>query len=162
MNITQAPYNLMTMYGTWHLNDLGSYSQCSDLPYADYAVLSLNISHTPLTIFFGACMPSQCTQADYWQVTEHATNWITGIYRSFWDNAPPGDPEGIFHKWTEITIMVRKTDEVLAQRREDTHTGFVTAMALSIPLLLLISVIPTAFHTIYRRKTDSLLTETEE
>jgi len=26
MNITQSPYNLMTMYGTWHLNDLGSYT----------------------------------------------------------------------------------------------------------------------------------------
>jgi len=60
--------------------------------------------------------------------------------------------------------MVRKTNEVLDSQRQDTHTGFVTAMALSIPLLLLISVLPTAFHAIHRRKTETVVAshETEE
>ena len=62
-----------------------------------------------------------------------------------------GDPEGIFHKWTEITVMVRKTDEVLDDYREDTKTGFITTMALSMPLLLMISCVPTLFHGVFRR-----------
>ena len=28
MNWTQGPYDLMTMYGPFYLNDLGSYSSC--------------------------------------------------------------------------------------------------------------------------------------
>lgn len=58
--------------------------------------------------------------------------------------------------------MVRKTNEVLDSQRQDTHTGFVTAMALSIPLLLLISVLPTAFHAIYRRKTEMVASQDTE
>ena len=60
MNITQYPYNMMTMYGTWQLNDLGSYTECRKLDFADYAIISLNISHTPLTLFMGACLPTEC------------------------------------------------------------------------------------------------------
>ncbi len=51
--------------------------------------------------------------------------------------------------------MVRKTDEVLETRRQDTHAGFVAAMALSIPLLLLISFIPTVFHAVSKRMSKS-------
>ena len=47
----------MTMYGTMMLNDLGSYQECRKLHYADYAVVSANISRVPLQIYFGACLP---------------------------------------------------------------------------------------------------------
>lgn len=111
MNLTYYPYDLMTMYGTMQINDLGSYDQCRKMPEADYALLSLNISHSPLTIFFGLCVPSQCIQSDYWKVTEAASNWVTGLYKGFMGNATPDT--GNFRAWTNISVTVRKTDEVV-------------------------------------------------
>jgi hypothetical protein len=60
MNITEWPYDLMTMYGTMQLNDLGNYRACRKMPEADYSIVTLNISHIPMTIFLGACLPAQC------------------------------------------------------------------------------------------------------
>jgi hypothetical protein len=58
MNITEWPYDLMTMYGTMQLNDLGNYRACRKMPEADYSIVTLNISHIPMTIFLGACLPA--------------------------------------------------------------------------------------------------------
>lgn len=44
MNLTYAPYDLMTMYGSMMLNDMGSYTQCELVPGADYTVITGNIS----------------------------------------------------------------------------------------------------------------------
>jgi hypothetical protein len=111
MNLTYFPYELMTMYGSMQLNDLGSYTECKRLPDSDYAVISLNFSHSPLTLFFGACMPQECIQSDYWAVTKATTDLITGLYRSIIGNATP--TEGTFRSWTEISVTVRKTDEIV-------------------------------------------------
>lgn len=60
LNITEYPYDLMTMYGTMQLNDLGNYRACRTMPEADYSIVTMNISHIPLAIYLGACLPSQC------------------------------------------------------------------------------------------------------
>lgn len=48
MNLTYAPYDLMTMYGSMMLNDLGSYTQCEQIPGADYTIITGNISRVPI------------------------------------------------------------------------------------------------------------------
>ena len=65
MNLTQYPYDVMTMYGSLQINDLGSWAQCRQMPEADYAIVSLNLSHTPLQLFFSGCMPASCNQSEY-------------------------------------------------------------------------------------------------
>ena len=62
MNITQYPYDVMTMYGSMQLNDLGSFKECRKMDASDYALVSLNISHSPLTLFFASCLPKECQQ----------------------------------------------------------------------------------------------------
>jgi hypothetical protein len=48
-DLTYEPYTLMTMYGTFMINDLGSYEGCKTMSdVAEYAVVSLNISHSPI------------------------------------------------------------------------------------------------------------------
>jgi hypothetical protein len=149
MNLTYFPYELMTMYGTMQLNDLGSYEECKKLPDAEYAVISLNFSHSPLTIFFGACMPQECIQSDYWAVTKATSDLVTGLYRAFLGGANP--TTGTFRNWTEISITVRKTDEIVEVWQEGSQTGFIAYMVIVVPLLLLISVIPSIYHILKRR-----------
>jgi hypothetical protein len=48
-NLTYDPYYQMTMYGTFMINDVGSYQGCKTMAdVAQYAVVSLNISHSPI------------------------------------------------------------------------------------------------------------------
>lgn len=122
------------------------------MPNADYAIISLNISHSPLTIFFGACLPAECIQDDYWKVTKAATDLITGLYKGFLGNATPDT--GNFRAWTEISITVRKTDEIQQEWKEDSKSGFIAFMAIVIPLLVLVSCAPSIYH-IFKRRYES-------
>lgn len=152
LNITEYPYDLMTMYGTMQLNDLGNYQACRALPNAAYAIVSMNISHTPLALFLGACLPNQCIQDDYWRVTDAVSSALTRLYREIGFGNSTEDHEGLFHYWTNITIMVRKTDEMLQDARDDTRSGLIAYVAIVGILLLLVSVTPSLWHMMLKCK----------
>jgi hypothetical protein len=57
MNITRYPYDLMTVYGSMYINDLGNYEECRKLDMGDYVVITGNITRIPLTVFFSGCLP---------------------------------------------------------------------------------------------------------
>lgn len=61
LNLTYYPYDVMTMYGSMMINDIGSYEQCKQMGMSDYSFIYANITRVPLTIFFGACLPAECT-----------------------------------------------------------------------------------------------------
>lgn len=72
----------MTMYGTFMINDLGSYQGCKTMAdIADYAVMSLNISHSPIKLNLGACLPKECKQADYSYVSDNVSGMIANFLK---------------------------------------------------------------------------------
>jgi len=50
MDLTYAPYDQMSMYSTFMINDLGSYRGCQTIEGSGYIVASLNISHSPISL----------------------------------------------------------------------------------------------------------------
>ncbi len=59
------------IYGGRFINDLGSYQGCKQFyPQAEFAVANFNLSRLPVVVAFGICMPAECKQADYDQVTD--------------------------------------------------------------------------------------------
>ncbi len=46
---------------------------------ASWAVLSLNISHSPISLNQGLCFPKECTNEDYGQLTEYLSGGISKI-----------------------------------------------------------------------------------
>jgi hypothetical protein len=141
----------MTMYGSMMLNDLGSYQQCRQMQMADYAIITANMSRVPITIYFGACLPHECDVADFEAVGNAFSNLLTDIYKPF---APKEDGQGVFHPWTTLQISVRKTDQMMAEWKDKTRAGFILFIALAVPLILLISCIPTLYHIFTKMKTN--------
>lgn len=79
MDLTYPPYDQMSMYSTFMINDLGNYRACQKIEGAGYIVASINISHSPISLNQGACFPDECTMTEYWRVTNYLTNGLTGI-----------------------------------------------------------------------------------
>jgi hypothetical protein len=52
----------MTMYGGLYLNDLGSFQICRNYNFSDYGIITVNLTMVPLSIYLGACLPSECSQ----------------------------------------------------------------------------------------------------
>ena len=50
MDLTYAPYDQMSMYSTFMINDLGSSKACSMIEGTGYIVASINISHSPISL----------------------------------------------------------------------------------------------------------------
>ena len=81
-DLTYEPYTQMSMYGTFMINDLGSYQGCKLMAnVAEYAVISLNISHSPISLNLGACLPKECLQADYTAVATKVSKVIANFLK---------------------------------------------------------------------------------
>jgi len=79
MDLTYAPYDQMSMYSTFMINDLGNYRACQKIDAAGFMVASINISHSPISLNQGACFPKECTMAEYTHFTNEISNAITGF-----------------------------------------------------------------------------------
>lgn len=60
-------------------------------------------------------------------------------------NGTGGHP-GIIQPWTTLAVRVRKPDEIKAEWREGSKSGFIAFLAIAAPLLVLISFLPCLFH----------------
>ena len=74
------PYMQMMQYSFHGLGDMGDYHRCQDLDaYSAYAVISLNVSTTPVFIRQGICLPSNCTQGIYNGFSTGVSNTLTNL-----------------------------------------------------------------------------------
>ena len=141
----------MTMYGTYMINDLGSYDGCKTMAeYADYAVMSLNISHSPIKLNLGACLPKECKQADYSYVSDSVSGMIANLLKQVL-NGTGGKP-GIIQPWTTLSLTFRKPDEIKQAWRDGSKSGFIAFISIAAPLLLLISFLPCIYHVVKKIK----------
>lgn len=54
----------MTETSMHGLNDLGSQAECENGTFGDlstYSILQLNVTHIPVKLISGVCLPSACT-----------------------------------------------------------------------------------------------------
>jgi len=143
MNLTYYPYDLMTMYGTMMINDMGSYDQCRKLEMSEYALITANISQVQIYLYFGACLPKECNQTDFTAVANTITSTLTGIWQGI---SAKEDKPALIHPWTVIEMKVRKVDETLSNWKENTRMGFILMVSVVLPLLVIISCVPSIYH----------------
>ena len=72
---TQMAQEVMTLSTMHALNDLGSQKQCENGSMADlatYSILAFNVTHMPVSLMSGVCLPAACSQD---QLTEFGNNF---------------------------------------------------------------------------------------
>ena len=64
------------------LNDLGSLQQCqfgTIGEWANYSTLKLNITHIPVSLISGLCLPIECTKRNLTQFGNNASDYLTTL-----------------------------------------------------------------------------------
>lgn len=64
------------------LNDLGSLNQCqfgTIGEWANYSTLKLNITHIPVSLISGFCLPIECTQSNLTHFGDNASDYLTTL-----------------------------------------------------------------------------------
>ena len=72
----------MTLSSMHGLNDLGSLQQCqygTIGEWANYATLQINITHIPISLISGFCLPVECTQANLTKFGNNASDYLTTL-----------------------------------------------------------------------------------
>lgn len=88
-------------------------------------------------------------------VTDSVSNLVSGILHSLWGNDTT-DHDGLVHPWTNVTVMVRKTDEMLSVARMDTRSGFIACVAIFGVLMALVSLAPSVYHIALKVKGEKV------
>ena len=72
----------MTLNTMHALNDLGSMSECTHGTIGDvatYSTLKLNVTHIPVSLISGLCLPVECTQEQLTGFADTVTNGINNV-----------------------------------------------------------------------------------
>ena len=87
---TQIPQEVMTLSTMHGLNDLGSISQCQHGTIGDwatYSTLSINVTHIPVSLISGLCLPVECSQQNLTdfgnEVSEKLVNLVRKAQKKF-------------------------------------------------------------------------------
>ncbi|CDW83385.1 UNKNOWN [Stylonychia lemnae] len=147
INFLQYPYDQMELYSLKGINDLGSYSKCQQNlgQYSDYSTLNFNLSHLPLILHFGLCLPKECKQANLDKFNEAITDTINNAWIGLSNIT---NVESDYTKnWTRFQVQVLKTDEVLSSWRDETKIGCIIMLILASVFMLIFCFIPSLLHT---------------
>ncbi|CDW76528.1 UNKNOWN [Stylonychia lemnae] len=147
INFRSFPYDQMFMYSGQNVNQLGDYHECqyNIENKTDFTLLSFNVSHLPLTIYLGACMPKECTQDEYDIFKRGFNNLFTRTYLKIQETTLV--ESDVIKNWTRVEMNIAKTKEEIEDWKEETLIGFYSCIIFLILFLLLFSIIPCLIHS---------------
>eukprot|EP00347_Sterkiella_histriomuscorum_P018864 403343880 len=155
INFLEYPYDQMQLYSFKNVNDLGSYSRCqNDLgTFSDFAVMNFNLSHLPLVLHFGVCMPKECKQVNVNELNSGVTNLINNVWQTL---ANTTNVETDYTKnWTQFQVQIIKVNEEMDSQRSQTRAGYIICIVLAVILGFSLCLIPTLIHTKDKMKKEA-------
>ena len=79
---TQIPQEVMTLSTMHGVNDLGSMNECEYGTLGDwatYSTLKINITHIPVALISGICLPVECTQTNLTDFGDTVSNKLVNL-----------------------------------------------------------------------------------
>lgn len=72
----------MTQTSMHALNDLGSQAECENGTFGDlatYSILQLNVTHIPVKLISGVCLPAACTQEQLTRFSDNTSIQVNNL-----------------------------------------------------------------------------------
>jgi len=113
----------------------------------------------PFTIYLGTCIPKQCTQSDLSYAATGFSNLLQLLNPIL---APKIDKPGLLHPWTKWQLIIRKNSEITTDWKEDTQMGYIAFTAITIPILILFSLLPSLYHIFFKARIQEKLAPSED
>lgn len=112
MNILKEPYLDMVFSSSMGLGEIGSQKTCEgDLgEYGAHAILTINTTNLPLYIRFGMCLPVECKQESYENISRSVSNLVNNLYSNFYSEFKVDTP--FTNSITKVTIKIERIKEV--------------------------------------------------
>lgn len=91
MDFVQDPHKWENLLSLHFITDLGSKDVCQNLTNTTYVHMNANVTHIPVSIFMGICIPSvACTQDDMDTMTGIITDKVNNALQFIDDTVPNG------------------------------------------------------------------------
>lgn len=117
---------------------------CSENMGEGYVLVTFNISHVPLILNAGLCLPKECHMADYEFAQKSINSEINRLYKTAFQNHPDKLNTAYTKEWTQFSLNFHRTDEELSVWQANTETGFFICMGLIGTIVLIFVLIPSA------------------
>lgn len=118
---TLEPQEIMAQTSMHALNDLGSMKECQSGSVADlatYSTLQLNITHIPIPLISGLCLPAECSQAQLSSFIEKTTNGVNNLLvkaQKKFDLVDLTKGYGLVKDYSRLTISLTQTDQAVEE-----------------------------------------------
>ena len=108
-------------------------------------MMNLNVSHLPLNLHFGLCLPKECSQDNIDLLNRGVTNFLNNGWKTL-QNFTNVETD-LTKNWTTFQVQILKVDAKLIDQRESTAVGFVIVLALTCTMTFLFCLVPTVLHS---------------
>lgn len=148
----------MKIHSSHAIQDLGSYLECRNMmnqhdeSLADYVVLNVNLSHVPIVMHFGQCMPKNCSQTEYDHALYKVSKVLSKVYQDNYYNmfTPEAEKISMIKSWTNISLRIIKTDSWIEEWNNQYQVQYVLTMIFTVVLLVSLCLIPNIYHSYTR------------
>ena len=147
-NLTSNLMAFETMHG---LADLGRKSVCqsgSMADYATYSTLNLNITHIPVQLISGLCLPKECTPDQLESFSGMITSKANALLMNIQKNhhlIPIHEDSGLIRDFTRLQIAVNPSSYYTEEWKDDVNLGYIISLVFCSVLFALFCVVPNAF-----------------
>ena len=127
----QAEMVLSSMHG---LNDLGSEGGCENGSMADWATfttLNINVTHIPISLISGLCLPKECSQSDLSQFSHKVTTGINNLLIMLQEKFHIIDFSkgyGLVKPYTRVEVELNHSEEAAEDWQDDMRVGYICAL----------------------------------
>ena len=117
------------------LNDLGSWAQCEHGSIgewaATYSTLKFNLTHIPLQLISGVCLPAECTQQNLTDFGDSASNKVNSLLtkaQKRFDIFDFSKGYGLIQSFTRLTVSLTQSEPAVEEWEESVRIGYIFAL----------------------------------
>ena len=143
------------------LDDLGSMAQCDHGNLGDYlsqySTLRLNITHIPISLYQGVCLPKECTQEKLSEFSDKVsillTSTVTGLQKKLhlFDFSKG---YGLVKEYSRLYVTLEESEPAVEEWYASVSVGYVVALVFCGIMFVVFCCAPNIFHLI-RHFTDN-------
>ena len=147
-NLTSEVMTFQSMHG---LADLGRKKECERGDMADfatYSTLNLNITHVPVQLISGLCLPVECTPEQLQQFSTTITGKIDNLLVKLQENhhfLPIKDDSGLLRNFTRLQLEINPSSYDTETWKGDVRVGYIISLCFCSVIFILFCLIPNAY-----------------
>jgi len=115
--------------------------------FASYSTLNLNVSHIPVQLISGLCLPIECTPDKLSTFGNTVTTKLNDLIRKVQKNRhilPMKDDSGLLRNFTQLQVQIEPSSYLTEVWKQDVRVGYIISLCFCALVFICFCVIPNA------------------